>query len=136
MTEELRPLFEFVELFEGEKVDRAETVDLGAQTLDIGAQGLRFIIRFGFRFQQRFDGEAELVRRMLSESVPVGFCPRLVDLDAVQDFSLPVMGLATYADLFFELGNAGDDLVDLFRQTKLMFAGRCQETLFLDQAGP
>jgi len=46
------------------------------------------------------------------------------------------MSFATNADLFFELGDTGDNLVDLFRQTALMFAGGSQQTLFLDQPGP
>jgi len=54
----------------------------------------------------------------------------------VQDLSFPIVDLATNADLFFELGDTGDDLVDLFRQTALMLAGCCQQSLFLDQTGP
>ena len=45
------------------------------------------------------------------------------------------MGFATKADLFFEIGNAGDDLVDLLRQTALVFAGGCQQTLLFDETG-
>ena len=107
VREKLRSLLEFVDLLEGEQIDRAETFELGAEALDIGAQGLRFIVWFRFRFEQRLDREAELVRCMLSEAIPVGFGAGLLDLDGVQDVSFPSWVSRRSADLFFELGRPG-----------------------------